>query len=221
MSAEDVVPAPFQVSGQPGFKLEYIFFEPGRGDIPVEVPVQVDSVPEDVPAGLVAGQVLSEPFLGGPGRLADVYPAVWPDPGADGVSEVDHVDGVDAVALVGVHHVPVPVQVLFDEVHPFSGFGLVGVGGWSTDRAGKTGEEVQAGPDAVCLCKSRAGCRTCIQLFDQFFRVVASVADEQLRAGSVGDAREVGVLDFTQPDPDHPRLPGPGDNDGLGCQRLG
>ncbi len=128
---------------------------------------------------------------------------MWPDPGADGVSKVDHVDGVDAVALVGVHHVPVPVQVLFDELHPFSGFGFVGVGGRATDRAGKTGEEVQAGPDAVCLCKSRAGCRTCIQLFDQFFRVVASVAYEQLGAGGVGDAREVGVLDFTQPDPDH------------------
>ena len=129
MSAEDVVPAPFQVSGQPGFELEYVFFEPGRGDVPVEASVQVDSVPEDVPAGLVAGKVLSEPFLRGPGRLTDVYPAVWPDPGADGVSEVDHVDGVDAVALVGVHHVPEPVQVLFDELHPFSGFGLVGVGG--------------------------------------------------------------------------------------------
>jgi len=149
---------PFQVSGQPGLELEYIFFEPGRGNIPVEAPVQVDSVPEDVPAGLVAGQVLSEPFMGGPGRLADVYPAVWPDPGADGVSKVDHVDGVDAVALVGVHHVPEPVQVLFDELYLFSGFGLVGVGGRATDRTGKTGEEVQAGPDAVCLSESGTGC---------------------------------------------------------------
>ena len=203
MSAEDVVPAPFQVSGQPGLELEYIFFEPGRGDVPVEAPVQVDSVPEDVPAGLVAGKVLSEPFLWGPGRLTDVYPAVWPDPGADGVSEVDHVDGVDGIALVGVHHVPEPVQVLFDELHPFSGFDFVGVGGRSTDRAGKTGEEVQAGPDAMYLRKSRVGCQTGVQISDQFFRFVASVADEKLGAGEVGDTLEIGILDFTQPDPDH------------------
>ena len=152
-------------------------FEAGLGDLPVEPPIQTNPVFADMPAGLVAGQVLFEPFRRRSGRLADVHPAVRANGGAGGVPEVDHINGVVAVSLVGVHHVPEFDQMPFDGLHLLSGRGLVRVDSRATDCPGETGQQVQPRSDGVDFGKSGTMGRSRVQLLDQFFRVVARVAD--------------------------------------------